>query len=67
MVEKQICLKKILNIINRGLSINCNMLEQNPLADNIALGILLPKVHVDLLELLTVLITMYVSFLRTKL
>ena len=35
------------------------MLEQNPLVDNIALSILLPKLHADLLELLAVLMTMY--------
>ncbi|TMW45301.1 hypothetical protein DOY81_009619, partial [Sarcophaga bullata] len=63
-VEKPIHLRKILNVINRGMSINCNMLNQNPLIDNIALSILLPKLHVDLLELLAVLMTILHGQLR---
>ncbi|XP_046803839.1 uncharacterized protein LOC111684110 [Lucilia cuprina] len=53
-VEKPILVRKVLNVVVRGLSVNCLMLEQNPIADNIALSILLPKIHVDLFELLKV-------------
>ncbi|KAM7360147.1 proline-, glutamic acid- and leucine-rich protein 1 [Cochliomyia hominivorax] len=53
-MEKPILVKKILNVIIRGLGVNCIILEQNPIADNIALNLLLPKLHVDLLELLNV-------------
>lgn len=40
------------------MNVNCIMLEQNPIADNIALSILLPKLHVDLLELLNTAVIM---------
>lgn len=50
--EKPILPKMLLSIINRGLSVTCNILNQNPITDNIALALLIPKVHIDLLHLL---------------
>ncbi|XP_065371016.1 proline-, glutamic acid- and leucine-rich protein 1-like [Calliphora vicina] len=63
-VEKPILIKKILNVVIRGLSVNCIMLEQNPIVDNIALNILLPKLHVDLLDLLNVAVLIFRGHLR---
>ncbi|XP_037813197.1 proline-, glutamic acid- and leucine-rich protein 1 [Lucilia sericata] len=63
-VEKPILVKKILNVVIRGLGVNCLMLEQNPIADNIALSILLPKLHVDLFELLKVAVLILRGHLR---
>ncbi|KAL9921117.1 proline-, glutamic acid- and leucine-rich protein 1 [Glossina fuscipes fuscipes] len=55
-VEKSIMPKKILNLISVGTSVTCITLQQNPIADNLALGVLLPKLHKDLLRLLDTLI-----------
>lgn len=56
-VEKPILVKKVLNVIVRGLGVNCLMLEKNPIADNIALSVLLPNMHLDLLNLLCIVLT----------
>ncbi|XP_061403048.1 proline-, glutamic acid- and leucine-rich protein 1-like [Musca vetustissima] len=50
--EKPLLSKMLLGIINRGLSVTLNLLHQNPITDNIALALLMPKVHIDLLYLL---------------
>lgn len=54
--KKLISPTKILNLIIRGLSVSCDMLRKNPTADNIAVGLLLPFIQIDLLSLLNVLI-----------
>ncbi|XP_058978290.1 proline-, glutamic acid- and leucine-rich protein 1 [Musca domestica] len=50
--EKPLLPKTLLGVINRGLSVTLNLLHQNPITDNIALALLMPKVHIDLLHLL---------------
>uniref|UniRef100_A0A1A9ZYM6 Pre-rRNA-processing protein RIX1 N-terminal domain-containing protein n=1 Tax=Glossina pallidipes TaxID=7398 RepID=A0A1A9ZYM6_GLOPL len=55
-VEKSIMPKKILNLISVGTSVTCFTLQQNPIADNLVLGVLLPQLHKDLLRLLDTLI-----------
>ncbi|XP_013113472.2 proline-, glutamic acid- and leucine-rich protein 1 [Stomoxys calcitrans] len=56
-VEKPILPKMLLGLINRGLSVTCNLLHQNPITDNIAIALLMPKVHIDLLHLLDSLVS----------
>uniref|UniRef100_A0A1A9W861 Pre-rRNA-processing protein RIX1 N-terminal domain-containing protein n=1 Tax=Glossina brevipalpis TaxID=37001 RepID=A0A1A9W861_9MUSC len=63
-VEKSIMPKKILNLISRGTRVTCINLQQNPIADNLALGILLPKLHKDLLFTLDTLILTLGSHLK---
>lgn len=47
---------KILTLVSRGLAINSSTLARNAIVDNIALGGLLPELHVALYQLLNTLI-----------
>uniref|UniRef100_A0A4Y0BQS7 Pre-rRNA-processing protein RIX1 N-terminal domain-containing protein n=1 Tax=Anopheles funestus TaxID=62324 RepID=A0A4Y0BQS7_ANOFN len=51
-VPKPITPFKALNLILRGLSVSCEAMGQNPIAENIAFGTFLPSIHVGLLEVL---------------
>lgn len=53
---KSIHAVKVLNIVIRGLGVNCTTLAKNPITDNIAVGLLLPGIHVKLLKVLDALI-----------
>lgn len=55
-VAKQVTPRKILNLIVRGLSVNCDMLAKNAITDNLAVGAVLPSVHIQLLSLLDALV-----------
>ncbi|XP_073829505.1 proline-, glutamic acid- and leucine-rich protein 1 [Musca autumnalis] len=55
--EKPLLPRMLLGIINRGLSVTLNLLHQNPITDNIALALLMPKIHIDLLHLLDVVVS----------
>lgn len=55
-VSKSIHVMKIINLIERGLEVNCQTLTRNSIIDNIALGALLPEFHVKLFDLLAGLI-----------
>lgn len=56
-VPKSIKPAKILQLISRGLSVNCSLLSKNIIIDNVALGIIIPRIHVALLTLLDSLIS----------
>uniref|UniRef100_A0A182W163 holocytochrome-c synthase n=1 Tax=Anopheles minimus TaxID=112268 RepID=A0A182W163_9DIPT len=43
---------KALKLILRGLSVSCEAMGKNPIAENIAFGTFLPSIHVGLLEVL---------------
>lgn len=47
---------KIIGVISRGLAVNCTTLSKNLISDNIAVGALLPQLHVKLFKLLDSLI-----------
>lgn len=47
---------KIIGVISRGLAVNCTTLSKNLISDNIAVGALLPQLHVKLFKLLNSLI-----------
>ncbi|XP_053659943.1 proline-, glutamic acid- and leucine-rich protein 1-like [Anopheles marshallii] len=51
-VQKPITPYKALNLILRGLSVSCEAMGKNPIAENIAFGTFLPSIHVGLLEVL---------------
>uniref|UniRef100_A0A182SJA3 Pre-rRNA-processing protein RIX1 N-terminal domain-containing protein n=1 Tax=Anopheles maculatus TaxID=74869 RepID=A0A182SJA3_9DIPT len=51
-VAKPIAPFKALNLILRGLSVSCEAMGKNPLAENIAFGTFLPSIHYGLLEVL---------------
>ncbi|XP_052903231.1 proline-, glutamic acid- and leucine-rich protein 1-like [Anopheles moucheti] len=51
-VQKPITPFKALNLILRGLSVSCEAMGKNPIAENIAFGTFLPSIHVGLLEVL---------------
>lgn len=51
-VSKAIYPTKIMNLIVRGLSVNCTTLSKNPITDNIAVGALLPEFHCNLFRVL---------------
>lgn len=51
-VAKLVTPKKILNLIVRGLSVNCDMLAKNAITDNLAIGAVLPSFQIQLLSLL---------------
>lgn len=51
-VAKQVTPRKILNVIVRGLSVNCEMLAKNAITDNLAVGAILPSFQIQLLSLL---------------
>lgn len=42
----------VLSVISRGLAVNCATLLKNAIIDNVAVGALLPQVHVSLFRLL---------------
>lgn len=46
----------VFSIIARGLAVNCATLSKNAITDNIAIGAILPQVHVSLFRLLDSLI-----------
>lgn len=46
----------VFSIIARGLAVNCAILWKNAITDNIAIGAILPQVHVSLFRLLDSLI-----------
>ncbi|XP_050068684.1 proline-, glutamic acid- and leucine-rich protein 1-like [Anopheles maculipalpis] len=51
-VARPIAPFKALNLILRGLSVSCETMGKNPLAENIAFGTFLPSIHYGLLEVL---------------
>lgn len=55
-VPKQIIPTKILALVSRGLAVNCATLSKNLITDNIAVGALIPQIHVALFQLLDALI-----------
>lgn len=55
-VAKSIQPSKIFSIIARGLAVNCATLSKNAITDNIAIGAILPQIHVSLFRLLDSLI-----------
>lgn len=58
-VAKAIQPAKILGLISRGLAVNCTTLAANLITDNIAVGALLPEMHVALFGLLDAMIIVY--------
>lgn len=66
-VVKSIQPAKILNLIARGLAVNCSLLSKNLIIDNVAVGALIPRIHVALLTLLNSLISVYVWSESTRL
>lgn len=46
----------IFTLVSRGLAVDCVTLSKNAITDNIAMGALLPKIHVSLYRLLDTLI-----------
>lgn len=55
-VPKSIQPDKIIAMISRGLAVNCMTLSKNLITDNVALGTLLPQIHVTLFGVLDKLI-----------
>lgn len=55
-VPKSIQPDKIIAMISRGLAVNCMTLSKNLITDNVALGALLPQIHVTLFGVLDKLI-----------
>lgn len=55
-VTKAIQPGAVFSIIARGLAVNCATLSKNAITDNIAIGAVLPQVHVALFRLLDSLI-----------
>uniref|UniRef100_A0A182K326 Uncharacterized protein n=1 Tax=Anopheles christyi TaxID=43041 RepID=A0A182K326_9DIPT len=51
-VSKPITPFKALNLVLRGLSVSCEAMGKNPIAENIAFGTFLPSIHYGLLEVL---------------
>lgn len=51
-VNKCIKAELIIAMISRGLAVNCLTLSTNLIIDNIALGALLPQIHVSLFGVL---------------
>ncbi|XP_041786475.1 proline-, glutamic acid- and leucine-rich protein 1-like [Anopheles merus] len=51
-VGKPITPFKALNLVLRGLSVSCEAMGKNPIAENIAFGAFLPSMHYGLLEVL---------------
>lgn len=52
--------ERIIAVITRGLGVTCQTLSRNTITDNIAVGTLLPQIHVALFNLLDTLILLYV-------
>lgn len=55
-VPKAVQTGMVFAIIARGLAVNCATLTKNAITDNIAIGALLPQMHVSLFRLLDSLI-----------
>lgn len=55
-VAKQVLPSRLLSLISRGLAVNCTTLAKNLITDNIAVGALVPQLHVGLFQLLDSLI-----------
>lgn len=55
-VPKQILPARVLALISRGLAVNCTTLAKNLITDNIAVGALVPQLHIALFQLLDALI-----------
>ena len=60
-VAKPIQPLKILNMVKRGLSVNCTTLAKNPIMENIALGVFLPQIHQGLFDVLNALVVIVQS------
>lgn len=61
-VSKAVQPGSILSLISRGLAVNCTTLSKNLITDNVAIGALLPQIHVALFRLLDTLILLYVPY-----
>lgn len=62
-VETTVDVENIFGIISRGLAVNCSTLSSNLIRENIAIGALIPDIHVILFKLLDVLIMLLVILL----